>query len=131
LHAAAFYGQSKIVKFLLDNSHGADLESLNREGVSALYFAALSRDLATVEVLLLAGANVDTDFGPDRGRAIHAAAKANNTAIAQLLLNHGSSLLPDSTQITPYDTAIFYGNVHVADWLRNKGIENCEFTPGR
>jgi ankyrin repeat protein len=131
LHMAAFCGESEIVEFLLKDASGEDLETLNDEGVSPLYIAARSRGLETVKVLLLAGVNVDTDFGADRGRAIHAAAMANDTAIAQLLLDHGASLLPNSTQITPYDTAIFYGNIDFADWLQHKDAENCEFTPGR
>lgn len=55
LHLAAFLGFSSLVIFLV--KHGIDLDARDRNGYTALHFAALSRSEQCVSVLLDAGAD--------------------------------------------------------------------------
>ncbi|KAG6885909.1 hypothetical protein C0993_007927 [Termitomyces sp. T159_Od127] len=55
LHLSAFLGFSSLVSFLV--KHGIDLDVRDRNGYTALHFAALSRSEASVRILLNAGAD--------------------------------------------------------------------------
>lgn len=55
LHLAVFLGFSSLTKFLI--SHGADLDARDRNGYTALHFAALSQSKECGAILLQAGAD--------------------------------------------------------------------------
>jgi len=91
--------QAKIIELLLQ--HKADLEHIDRGGVTALHRAVRARSPAAVQGLLKAGASVDVRLGKGGSTALHlavqstgaggtAGAVAEQFEIISLLLEHGA-----------------------------------------
>ena len=83
------------------------MKTLDREGRSDLHYAARDGDLAAVEKLVAAGA--DVNLQDKRGWApLHFAAQACSEEVTRYLLAHGASVDPeDSFGNTPLSTATF------------------------
>jgi ankyrin repeat protein len=83
------------------------MKTLDREGRSALHYAARDGDLAAVEKLVAAGG--DVNLQDKRGWApLHFAAQACSEDVTGYLLAHGASVdLQDSFGNTPLSTATF------------------------
>lgn len=123
IHVAASYGLTVLVERLLDR--GADVNSVNRDGVTALQLAAGTQEPSTVELLLKRGASVHIR---DRNQATplcRVAAKLNgNAKIAKLLLEGGSEPgASDWVGVTPIHSACLNGNVEVFRLLVASGAD--------
>ena len=83
------------------------MKCLDREGRSDLHYAARDGDLAAVEKIVTAGA--DVNLQDKRGWApLHFAAQACSEEVTAYLLSHGASVdLEDSFGNTPLSTATF------------------------
>ena len=101
------------------------MKPLDREGRSELHYAACDGDLATVEKLVSAGA--DVNLRDRRGWSpLHFAAQACSPEVAACLLAHGASVDPeDSFGNTPLSTATFEsrGDGAVIQILRAAGAD--------
>lgn len=123
IHIAASYGLTVLVERLLDG--GADVNSVNRDGVTALQLAADTQEPSTVELLLKRGASVHMQ-GWDKATALwRVAAKLNgNAKIAKLLLEWGSEPgVSDCFGVTPIHSACLNGNLEVFRLLIASGAD--------
>lgn len=91
LMAAALNGHADIVKLLLEK--GANIEAENKYGWNALMLAAKCGHIETVKELLQLASKAFIDRAkPDGFTALMLAALNGNTAVVELLLNHGADL---------------------------------------
>lgn len=123
IHVAASYGLTALVERLLDR--GADVNSVNPDGVTALYLAADTQEPSTVELLLKRGASVHMRSWDQTTPLCRVAAKLNgNAKIAKLLLDGGSEPgASDSTGVTPMHSACLNGNIEVFRLLVASGAD--------
>ena len=89
IHQAAFFGQTDIVKLVLD--HGANIEEKNSEGESPIHRAAGEGHLDTVKLLLDLGAKVHEKDNDGR-TPIYRAKMNGHTDTVKLLLDHGAKM---------------------------------------
>ena len=91
LHLAAFFGQSRVVEFLLEIGANVDAVSANKMKVTPLHSAVAHNHVEICENLLSKGADVnakqENNFTP-----LHEAAQNGSTALAKLLLEHGAQV---------------------------------------
>lgn len=123
LHLAAAFGSPEAVRVLLER--GADVHAVSRnpQQNQALHAAlALSGDLATIRLLLDAGANVNATqaggFAP-----LHSAASAGRREAAELLVTRGANPgLTDHQGNTPAYYAGQRGHTDLAEWLNQRPV---------
>lgn len=132
VYLAAVAGHRRVCKFLLDSMAHGDGQgglfkktSLNKRTL-ALLMAASDGDAAACQVLLEAGAAVDS--ADDLGRcALHAAACDGHVAVCRLLLNKGAEIMrscrPDTSKPTALVGAACNGHVAVCDLLLERGAD--------
>jgi rhodanese-related sulfurtransferase len=87
LMLAAREGRTALVQELI--AAGADLESVNTDGNTALWAACYAENLDIIELLLAAGANINHQNG-DGVSALIYTASAGKTDVVALLLAHGA-----------------------------------------
>lgn len=128
LHDAAAEWCVQFAEILLDM--GADPNARDRFGHSPLYYAAnrfVANDadaagVATVEVLVRAGADLDAISGPSRCAPLHMAARRGSLAIAKALLDHGADIeVEDSKGETPLRRAVNCGKPPMVALLLARG----------
>ena len=84
-----------------------DVDAIDRQGRTALFYASAKGDLAVVSKLIEANANVNVK-DKDLNSPLHFAASSYQTAIADFLLKHGA--LPNAENAhgnTPLSNAVF------------------------
>ena len=82
-------GSEQIVKLLIET--GADIESEDQHGRTALHFAARNKDPELLRILLLAGANTEKADNFGRTPLMKAAYSCRESSVG-LLLSHGASV---------------------------------------
>ncbi len=88
LHYASFYGEMKVVEFLVGDLH-YNLDSLNIKGFTPLHYATEKMMINVADYLLESGA--DLDITNSNGYLpLHIAAKVNSPEMLACLLKHGS-----------------------------------------
>ena len=93
------------VRALLDQ--GANLETVNEEGDSALHEASESGRVETVRLLLDRGANIRA-ANRDGDTPLHKASTGGSVEVVRLLLDHGAEILASNVHgCTPLHTAAF------------------------
>ena len=104
---AAISGQLVVAKFLVNS--GADLESKDSAGRTALYWAASQGHRGLIELLLASKANPDN--GDKEGKtALHGAAERGFRSVGEVLLDHGSSVNAKTMAgVTPLHLAVANG----------------------
>lgn len=117
LHYAAFFGNPKTVRVLLQRKADPDRVADTPARLRPLHSAAAAGSAESVRLLLEHGATPDA---PQLGgwTALHAAARAGNAEMAQALLEHGAD--PDRASddgTTPRDLAAEAGSDEVATLL--------------
>jgi ankyrin repeat protein len=90
LHHAAEAGFHKVVKILLDN--GADVNTKDHDGNTALHTAARKEHFEIVKILLDRSANVNEKNVGVGETALHMAAKTGNFQIVELLFANGAEV---------------------------------------
>jgi ankyrin repeat protein len=121
LTIAATNGDSVMARLLLD--WGADVNRQDGHGDYPLFDAAWSGDLATVQLLLQAGARPDA-IGSS-GSALHIAAAMGHLDVMNLLLAQGVPInLVDRDGNTPLDSARMSGNNAAMEFLLERGAES-------
>jgi ankyrin repeat protein len=146
LHLAALLGRVKVISVLA--AEGAEIDLTDNDGVTALQYARLRRQMGAVEALASLGARIDdltdaVDAGdvarvveliaqgadvnaPDLfGAPLHHAAAKGRTAIAVILIDRGANLeaAGDPDGAHPLHTAALNGEEDVAQLLIDRGAK--------
>lgn len=99
LHQAAQAGHTESVQYLVD-IQGVEVDTTTTSGSTALAVASKEGQLAVLEFLLRAGANINTVDNKGRS-ALHIASGAQHPMCVEILLKHGAVLVPDMAGNTP------------------------------
>ena len=102
LHEAAVSGHEAMVRVLLENGAGVDVQ--DKCGKTALHGAAVNGHEAVVRLLLENGAGVDVQ-DKDGETALHGAAASGHEALVRLLLENGAGVNDQSE----YGETALYG----------------------
>jgi ankyrin repeat protein len=115
----------------LQISKGADVNTKDEEGLTALHLAARQGRKDVVELLLVNGANINARLTrwPD-WMPLHEAAVANHKEVVELLLAKGADVNADCARAgggrfggTPLHEAVFEGHRDMAELLISKGAD--------
>lgn len=122
LHDVVACGDVDRVSAMLAQDPNA-VHSVNELGKTALHYAVTNKQLAAMDLLLNAGADVnaqdETGMTP-----LHVAAMLGRRAEAAWLLDHGATLEPrDSFGDTPIHTAAIFGGGGVIQILNERGAD--------
>ncbi len=120
-------GYDEICRMLI--AHGADVNACSRQGVTPLIAACAVRSFATVKMLIAAGAdvtaetcNVPGELSLARITALSGAVRQRNSAMVQLLLDHGAEVsVYQEGDETPLGEAADEGDVQIVQILLNHG----------
>jgi len=118
LGLAAFFGHPETVRLLL--TRGADLTAVARNPmkVQALHAGAASRNLAVVQLLVEAGAPVDT-AQQEGWTPLHAAAQHGDLEMARVLLAKGADpKRPNDKGVSPIGVAAERGDGNMLKLLK-------------
>jgi ankyrin repeat protein len=100
-------------------AHGADVNSLNAQGATALHDAALAGQRAAAEALLKHGANIDARDSESGATPLHQAASWGRRGVVELLLaRHADPSIKDKNGHTALDLAVANGQAEVAEVLK-------------
>jgi ankyrin repeat protein len=118
---AQTYAAPEILAVLL--KAGADANS-HSSGLSLLSWAVIKNDLATVEVLLRAGARINEIDKLGMAPLLYGAAlDFGDTEVVKLLLRNGANpAVRDAQGLSPGDLALKYHHVLIADVLQRSAI---------
>lgn len=129
---AARYADAGLVETLIQN--GADVNAYDRPrlfvqdtpltGPPALYYAVVDQKLDIATVLLEHGAEIDA--GPSQFDPLHAAIDTKNTAMVELLLDHGANpnrriRVTGEGRVSPLERAEREGAADIARLLESRG----------
>jgi ankyrin repeat protein len=118
LHFAAFFGEDRVARVLLEHHADAGAVANNPMQVQPLHSAAAARNLALARALLEHGAPVNAR--QQKGwTALHAAAQHGDQPMVELLLKYGAN--PNAKNDdgrTPDEVADEKGHLEVAERLR-------------
>jgi ankyrin repeat protein len=117
---AAYKGKLAIVKILLEK--GADVNARDMIEWSVLHWAAYKGDPGVLQILLDNGAlhliDVTAKSREPGDTPLHAAAKLNMIAVAQMLVERGARVNPKNDKgMTPYQVAQRWNSPAVAKYL--------------
>ena len=120
---AARSGDLDEVRLLLRG--GADVNAAQGDGMSALHWAAERGDMALMEVLLYAGAELEASTRIGHYRPLHIAARNGNVEVVIRLIEAGADInsVTDPSGSTPLHLAALSGNGSVVRELVNAGAE--------
>ena len=112
----------KIAELML--AGGADVQARDREGKTALHYAATSGNVEVLELLLSKGAEVDAKDTRYRRTPLHKAAYSADVKTVAALLNKGADITAKDTYgCQPIHLATQAGNVEVLSLLLEKGAD--------
>lgn len=130
LMLAAENGKPSVIQCLLSRP-GIEIDSRDRQGLTALMYAVRSRRYAAAKALVAAGAK--TYLRDNMGKtALHYGTV--DPGIAVLLLDHGALIeATDRRGFTPLMQAVEYGNREVVRVLLDRGsdVNAVDFSDGR
>jgi ankyrin repeat protein len=120
---AAKRGDIATVKALLGK--GADVNSPQGDGMTALHWAADRGDAALAQMLLYAGANVSAGTRIGQYTPLHLAARSGSVGAVNALLAAGADVKAKTSTsgVTPLHLAAASGNVEVVNALIAKGAD--------
>ncbi len=122
VHYAASGGHLHVLEHLF-GLPGFSPNDVNREGVTALHWAAVSGKRNAVDYLVTRGANVDAK--DKQGRTpLFAAAAVGRADVVEYLIMHGADMdAKDSNGVTPLDVAIDRRRGEVVKLLTDLGAK--------
>jgi len=116
LMMAAFMGNTKLVKYLLENRKA----TVNKDGWSPIHYAAIRGDLEIMNSLINVGANIDA-LSPNESTPLMYAARYGHIRVVKLLLDKGADLSAVNKQdLTPIDFAKMYNQSEIARGLESR-----------
>jgi ankyrin repeat protein len=103
---------------------GADPNTIGSEGLTALIWAAFNDNIALVQRLLDADADVNVC---GICTALHAAVQSSTIEMVKLLLQNNADInMPDAADSTPLDRALQEMNDEMANFLLSNGAKTAE-----
>ena len=121
LHAASYKGRLDTARLLLD--YGADVNS-KTGGTPPLWRAYQGKHLASMQLLLAHGADVDLQGGDFTGTVLHHASSMGRTEVVRLLLLYKADIHAKGfMNQTPLHLAAMYGSVKVVQLLLESGAD--------
>lgn len=108
---------------------GADPNVLDAAEKSALYWAIQSDDGDAAEILIQAGARIDTSTGSDRYNLLHEAAMNGAEAVLNVLLKYAPVTLLTEKNIldrTPYEEAVKARKTYCAALFGAEGHQHSD-----
>lgn len=120
----AVYDSEKetVVRYLIDELH-VNVNLMSNSETTPLILAALNNHKKSLELLISAGAKMETK-GKSGGTALFHAAGNNSVEAAQVLLNHGAQLeIRCQDGFTPLMEAVFHNNGPMIRFLLNAGAD--------
>lgn len=127
LMIAAFYGNQRVVKLLLDK----DVE-VNRPGWAALHYAAINGNPNIIKQLLDASAYIDAESPEDKMTPIMLAAVRGRTAAVKLLKDEGADItLKNADGMTALDLARHFDQKDVVEELTGQHTPWSAQKPGQ
>ena len=120
---AAMRGDRDAVRTLL--KQGADVSAAQGDGMTALHHAAERGDVAMVEMLVYAGANVGATTRIGQYTPLHIASQSGSAAVVRALLKAGATATARTTTtgVTPLHLAASSGNAEVVNLLLDAGAD--------
>ena len=120
---AAMRGDRDAVRALL--KQGADVSAAQGDGMTALHHAADRGDVAMVEMLVYAGANVGATTRIGQYTPLHIASQSGSAAVVRALLKAGANAKARTTTtgVTPLHLAASSGNAEVVNLLLDAGAD--------
>jgi ankyrin repeat protein len=119
---AAMRGDTEGVRTLLRG--GADVNAAQGDGMTALHWTALNGDLATMNVLLYAGAATEALTRVGAYTPLHLASSRGQAEAVARLLEAGSKVGPlTATGVQPLHLAAQAGNANAVKALLDRGAE--------
>ena len=124
-HGADVHARSRIMRVLVNRANPTDIYTavvgeVSQGGSTPLLLAARQGDVASAELLLASGANVN-DLLPDGTSALTVAAHSNQTAVARLLLTRGANLNVIGSGYTALHAAVLRGNLDLVEAFVARG----------
>ena len=119
---AAMRADAATVRTLV--AQGADVQTAQADGMTALHWAAMRSDLEMAETLIYAGANLDAATRLGQHTPLHVASKSGHETVVKALLTAGSD--PHATTAsgtTPLHLAAQAGNAEAVAALLDGGAD--------
>nr|KYP72711.1 Putative ankyrin repeat protein RF-0381 [Cajanus cajan] len=117
IHLAAREGHVEVLRLVL--LKGADVDSLSRDGTTALHVAVKRGERECVRLLLANNARLDIRDSRDGDTCVHVAAGMGDESMVKLLLKKGANKdVRNYLGKTAYDVAVENGATRVLDALR-------------
>lgn len=119
---AAKANRYETVNYLVTNE--ANCLAKNKQGFTALHYAALNNDLPMIKLLVRVG-NMKVDLpGPDRKTALMIAAENNHINSVKLLIYYDAKVTKkDKFKRTPLLLAVRAGHIKIVSYLLQEGSE--------
>ena len=119
---AAMRGDTDVIRTLLQD--GADVNSAQGDGMTALHWAAMKDNVELAEMLLFAGANVKATTRLGGYTPLTLAAKNGNAAMLRALIKGGADVkATTSTGVTPLMLAAQSGHAEAVKALIENGAD--------
>ncbi|XP_069687335.1 uncharacterized protein [Periplaneta americana] len=124
LHSAAYNGHVSIVEYLCEENVGLQVDVRDKDGKTALYFAAERGHLSTVQCLLRHGADINVSDNSGR-TPIHVAAFSGHISIVKHLSVENKALftIGDSDDNTALHAAAYNGHVSIVEYLCEENVD--------
>ncbi len=120
LMIAALHGTPEVLGLLL--RHGADPNAVNKDGASALLFAA--GDLHKVRLLIDGGAQVNVRTALGNTPLIAAASHSDNLSVVKLLLDKGADLhARNKNDVSALTAAVLASDADAVQFLLDRGAK--------
>ncbi|KAG4438868.1 hypothetical protein IFR05_005657 [Cadophora sp. M221] len=121
LHLAIFWPCKSSVELLIE--HGATFTSGSSEISSPLHWAVKRNQESIVRILIAAGHPLDCKSKKAGKTPLHRACDRGFTVIAEILLDHGASIIPDDNGRTPLHLAVERRHSDVVRLLLRHGAD--------
>jgi len=118
----AMRGDAEAIRTLL--TQGADVQTAQADGMTALHWAAMQNDLEIAETLIYAGANLEAVTRIGQHSPLHVASKSGHATLVKVLLTAGSTPHATTTSgTTPLHLAARSGNGEAVAALLDHGAD--------